>query len=279
MQDDASYVSTWTPKTSLTDEPPAATEAPPKEDRGKEDSIASVPSAAPPEERYHKLKYGEGEGRTEYLVTNQHNGYTLKEGYVLRRTYFNNHIGTLGGSLYDDGKWHSTTTVPRGVKLRLFASLEEGLATAREDAAQRGLKESAPTETAVIQSAERISLNADASQSYHDRLVGTGFSSSGTDFYGKNEHELTLDTGDGGTYDLRVFQTGNDKIGLRVQYEKNHIINGARTVKATFDTLAEALEHVEAYRQLTAPQTKAPVQTASPSGGVPGFVISSPRMR
>ena len=109
--------------------------------------------------------------------------------------------------------------------------------------------------------------------------MGAGFSSSGSDFYGKNEHALTLDAEDSGMYELRVFQTVNDKIGLRVQYEKNHIINGARTVNATFDSLAEALEHVKAYNQLTAPQAKAAVQTTSPTGGVPGFVISSPRMR
>ena len=165
------------------------------------------------------------------------------------------------------------------MKLRLFASLEEGLAAAREDAARRGLKETPPAETATVQSAERISLSSDASQSYHDRLVGAGFSASGLDFYGKHEHTLKLDAEDDGMYELRVFQAGNGKIGLRVQYEKNHIINGARTVRASFDTLAEALEHVEAYRQLTAPQAKAAAQTASPSGGVHGFVISSPRMR
>ena len=178
MQDDASYVSTWTPKTSLTDEQQTATEVPPKEESGKEDSITTAP----------------------------------------------------------------------------------------------------PAETAAVQSAERISPSSDAFQAYHDRLVGAGFSASGLDFYGKHEHTLKLDAEDDGMYELRVFQAGNGKIGLRVQYEKNHIINGARTVRASFDTLAEALEHVEAYRQLTAPQAKAAVQTASPSGGVHGFVISSPRM-
>ena len=274
MQDDASYVSTWTPKTSLTDEQRTATEVPPKED-----CAAIAPPVTLPEKRLHTLKYGEGEGRSEYTVSNQHNGHTLKEGYVLRRTYFNSHVGSLGSRLYEDGKWHSTTTAPQGVKLRLFASLEEGLAAAREDAARRGLKETPPAETATVQSAERISPSSDASQSYHDRLVGAGFSASGLDFYGKHEHTLKLDAEDDEMYELRVFQTGNGKIGLRVQYEKNHIINGARTVRASFDTLAEALEHVEAYRQITAPQAKAAAQTASPSGGVHGFVISSPRMR
>lgn len=32
--------------------------------------------------------------------------------------------------------------------------------------------------------------------------------------------------------------------------EKDHIINGARTVHATFDTLAETLDYVETYRQV-----------------------------
>ena len=161
-----------------------------------------------------------------------------------------------------------------GVKLRLFASQEAGLIAARDDAARHGLKETPPAETAAVQPAKRISPSSDASQFYHDRLVGRDFSSSGANFYGKNEHVLTLGAGDGG-----AFQTVNDKIGLRVQYEKNHIISGARTVNATFDTLAEVLEHVEAYRQLTAPQAKAAALTASPSGGVHDFVISSPRMR
>ena len=45
MQDDASCVSTWTPKTSLTDEQQTATEVPPKEESGKEDSITTTPPA------------------------------------------------------------------------------------------------------------------------------------------------------------------------------------------------------------------------------------------
>ena len=88
-----------------------------------------------------------------------------------------------------------------------------------------------------------------------------------------------MDAGDGETYGLRVLQTVNGKTGLRVQYVKNHIINGARTVNVTFDTLAEAFGHMVAYRQLTVPQAKAAAQTVSPSGGVPGFVISSPRIK
>ena len=267
MQDDSSYVSTWTPKTSLTDEQPTTAEAP----NPKEDSAAAAVPAAPPEKQAHTLKYGEGEGRTEYTISNQHNGYTLQNGYVLRRTYFNSSIGSLGQSLYEDDQWHSTATAPSGMKLKQFETREAAIQVARNDAAQRGLEETPP--------AEKIPSSPDASQSYHDRLVGAGFSPSSLDFYGKHEHILKLDAEDDEMYELRVFQAGNGKIGLRVQYEKNHIINGARTVNATFDSLAESLEHVEAYRQLTAPQAKAAVQTASSSGGVHGFVISRPRMR
>lgn len=369
MQDDANYVSTWTPKTSLADGQPATAEAP----QPKGDSAAAESPAKQPEEQCHTLKYGEGEGRTEYLVTNQHNG-TIRDKYMLHRTYFSEHVGSLGQGMYEDGQWHSTSSAPRGVYLKKFESAEEALGIAREDAAQRGLKEPQPEKTeklrfsipplpktvlafgegdsrieyvaydhsthhalervhfrnstrwpiytmydddcwhvpqdapryapfkqfktaeeaiaaarqdaamrgiaeAMTQTVEHFPASPDASQSYHARLVDTGFSSSGSDFYGKNEHALTLEAGDGGSYELRVFQTGNDKIGLRVQYEKNHIINGARTVNATFDSLAEALEQVEAYRQLTVPQAKTAVQTASPSDGVPGFVISRPRMR
>ena len=245
----------------------------------KEDCAAIAPPVTLPEKRLHTLKYGEGEGRSEYTVSNQHNGHTLKEGYVLRRTYFNSHVGSLGSSLYEDGKWHSTTTAPQGVKLRLFASLEEGLAAAREDATRRGLKETPPAETAAVQSAERISSSSDASQSYHDRLVGAGFSASGLDFYGKHEHTLKLDAEDGEMYELRVFQTGNGKIGLRVQYEKNHIINGARTVRASFDTLAEAWSMWRRTGSSRLRRPKPPLRTASPSGGVHGFVISRPRMK
>lgn len=268
MQDDSSYVSTWTPETSLTDEQPTTAETP----QPKEDGVTAASPAAPPEKQAHTLKYGEGEGRTEYTVSNQHNGYTLQNGYALRRAYFNSSIGSLGQSLYEDGQWHSTATAPSGMKLKQFETQEAAIQVARKDAAQRGLEETPPAEPAAP-------VSALDGETFRDRLAKAGFHPTGSDFYGKNEHELTLDAVDGVMYELRVFQMENDKIGLRVQYEKNHIINGARTVRATFDTLAEALEHLETYRQLTAPQAKAAVQTDSPSGGVPGFVISRPRMK
>ena len=224
MQDDSSYVSTWTPKTSLTDEQQTVMEAPPKEERGKEDSIVAAPPAVPPEEQYHKIKYGEGEGRTEYLVTNQHNGHTLKEGYVLRRTYFNNSIGSLGQSLYEDGQWHSTATAPRGMKLKQFETQEAAIQVARNDAAQRGLEETPPAEDG---------------ETFCERLAREGFHPTGNDFYGKNDHSRTMDAGDGGIFQMRIFQTADNQTGLHVQYEKYNLIDGSRTVDTQFGTLDE----------------------------------------
>ncbi|MDE7065134.1 MAG: hypothetical protein K2O70_06635, partial [Desulfovibrionaceae bacterium] len=210
-----------------------------------------------------------GEGRTEYLVTNQHNGYTLKEGYALRRTYFNNHVGSLGGSLYDDGKWHSTSTTPQGVKLRLFASLEEGLAAAREDAAQRGLRETPPAEPAAPESA----LDG---ETFRERIGKAGFHPTGSDFYGKNEHSKTMDAGDGGIFQMRIFQNAENQTGLRVHYEKYNLIDGSRTVDTQFDTLDAALEFVKGY-QTPAERPAAPVPEET---YVRGMVFSSrPRMR
>ena len=263
MQDDADYVSTWEPKIALSAESPVMSKS---TKQTQESDPITAKTAQPKEKQFHTLKYGEGEGRTEYTVSNQHNGHTL-DGHVLRRTYFNSQIGSLGQNMYEDGQWHRTANVPQGVKLRLFASQEAALQVARDDAAQRGLKE-----TVVQQMPTNTS-------SYHECLAKAGFDVIGSDFYGKNEHKLTVDANNGGTFELRVFQSAEEKIGLRVQYEKDHIINGARTVHATFDTLAEALEYVETYRQVTAPQSKIPARSDSLAGGVQGFVIPSPRMR
>ena len=89
-----------------------------------------------------------------------------------------------------------------------------------------------------------------------------GFRPSGMDFYGKQEHELKVETGDGGIFELRIFQTEEGKVGLRVQYEKDHIINGARTVHASFDTLKETLDYASAYKKMAETQniTAPPVQ-------------------
>lgn len=102
-------------------------EAPPKEERGKEDSIVAASPTAPPEKQSHTLKYGEGEGRTEYTMSNQHSGYTLQNGYVLRRTYFNSNIDSLGQSLYEDGSMGTARQpAPRGMKLKQFETQGSG---------------------------------------------------------------------------------------------------------------------------------------------------------
>ena len=257
MQDDSSYVSTWTPKTSLTDEQP------------KEDSAAAAVPAAPPQKQAHTLKYGEGEGRTEYTVSNQHNGYTLQNGYVLRRTYFNSSIGSLGQSLYENGQWHSTATAPSGMKLKQFETREAAIQVARNDAAQRGLEETPPAEAAAPASTL-------AGETFRERLAREGFHPTGSDFYGKNDHSRTMDAGDGGIFQMRIFQTADNQTGLHVQYEKYNLIDGSRTVDTQFGTLDEALEFVGGYETLAErPAAPAPEETH-----VRGMVFSSrPRMR
>lgn len=258
MQNEPGYVSTWEPKTSLIKEQPTMAEV----RMPKEDGV----SPAPPEKQAHTLKYGDGEGRTEYTVSNQHNGYTL-EGHVLRRAYFNSSIGSLGQSLYEDGQWHSTATAPGGMKLKQFETQEAAIQVARSDAAQRGLE---------VTEAQQTPMDTSA---YYDRLADAGFHSSGSDFYGKHEHTLTIDANDGGTFKMRVFQSAGDQVGLHVQYEKYNLMDDSRTVNTQFSTLDEALDYVEGYRRLAAPQAKAEAPMVSPAKGVQGCVISSLRMR
>lgn len=264
MQDDANYVSTWTPKTSLADGQPTTAEAP----QPQENSAAAESPAKQPEEQCHTLKYGEGEGRTEYLVTNQHNG-TIRDKYMLHRTYFSEHVGSLGQGMYEDGQWHSTSSAPRGVYLKKFESAEEALGVAREDAARRGLKETPPAETAAP-------VSALDGENFRDRLADAGFHPTGSDFYGKDEHSKTMDAGDGGIFQMRIFQTADNQTGLRVQYEKYNMIDGSRTVNAQFGTLDEALEFIGAYQSpVERPAAPVPEETL-----VRGMVFSSrPRMR
>lgn len=264
MQDDSSYVSTWTPKTSLADEQPTTAEMP----QPKEDGVTAASPAVPPEKQSHTLKYGEGEGRTEYTVSNQHNGYTL-DGHVLRRTYFNSSIGSLGQSLYEDGQWHSTATAPRGMKLKQFETQEAAIQVARNDAAQRGLEETPPAEPAAP-------VSALDGETFRERLARAGFHLTGSDFYGKNDHSRTMDAGDGGIFQMRIFQTADNQTGLHVQYEKYNLIDGSRTVDTQFATLDKALEFVGGYETL-AERPAAPVPEET---HVRGMVFSSrPRMR
>ena len=73
---------------------------------------------------------------------------------------------------------------------------------------------------------------------------------------------LYVDSGEGGIFELRIFQTEEGKVGLRVQYEKDHIINGERTVHASFDTLKETLDYASIYKNMAETQniTAPPVQ-------------------
>ena len=165
MQDDSNYVSTWEPKKSLTVEPPLLAES---AEQNRESAAAVTNAVRPEAKQFHTLTFGDGEGRTEYTVSNQHNGYTL-DGHVLRRTHFSSQVGSLGQSFYEDGQWHSTSNTPQGVKLKQFETQEAAIQVARSDAAQRGLKES------LAQSVETVAPEVPAAGvNSHERLVRTG---------------------------------------------------------------------------------------------------------
>ncbi|WP_462431000.1 DUF5710 domain-containing protein, partial [Bilophila wadsworthia] len=165
MQDDSNYVSTWEPKKSLIVEPPILAES---AEQNRESAAAVTNAVQSEAKQFHTLTFGDGEGRTEYTVSNQHNGYTL-DGHVLRRTHFSRRVGSLGQSFYEDGQWHSTSNTPQGVKLKQFESQEAAIQVARSDAAQRGLKES------LAQSVETVAPEVPAADvNSHERLVRTG---------------------------------------------------------------------------------------------------------
>jgi len=108
---------------------------------------------------------------------------------------------------------------------------------------------------------------------YRQQLREAGFQPAASDFHGKQEQVRTLDAGDGGLFEFRIFQTEEGNIGLRVQYERDRVIDAARSRQSVFETLAEALDQVNAYRQRAAPPA------AIPDTVVRGLVFSSPRMR
>ena len=138
------YVSTWTPKTASEDDVPAV---PPNMNEVQEepkvpvsdDSVVPENPPAKKEALYQKVAYSDKDGTSEYSVSNQHNGHIL-DGFIVRRTFFNRQVGSLGRSLYDDGRWYTTATAPAGLGLRQFATQEEALQIARRDAAERGLQ-------------------------------------------------------------------------------------------------------------------------------------------
>ena len=122
MQDDPDYVSQWQPK---------KLEKVEAESQGTTENVQSPPQ---------KLIYGTPEKRTEYTVSTQHNGYEM-EGHVLRRTYFDNQVGSIGQSFYSDGQWHTTANIPQGIKVMQFPDAAMALKVAKDDAIRNGLTE------------------------------------------------------------------------------------------------------------------------------------------
>ena len=110
--------------------------------------------------------------------------------------------------------------------------------------------------------------NADA-EAYSDRLADAGFFPVHKDFFGKNEHKLTVAGGDGDMFELSMFQSPDGKIGLHVQCEKNRIIDDRRTHQSLFDSLDAALRYVENFRQCqTGPEQTVQTSTESPASGM-----------
>ena len=146
---------------------------------------------------------------------------------------------------------------PPGVRFKQFESREDALNFARQDAALLGFADAMTHPEKDLSAA-----SATEGDSYRQAMEKAGFRPSGMDFYGKQEHELKVETGDGGIFELRIFQTEEGKVGLRVQYEKDHIINGARTVHASFDTLKETLDYASTYKKMAETQniTAPPLQ-------------------
>ena len=103
MQENPEYVSNWQPQILEKTEPVTATQT-------TQEAAPQLPC---------KLSFGTPEKRTEYTVSNRHNGYEL-EGHVLRRVYYDNQVGSIGQSLYTDGKWHTTATLPPGAQITVM---------------------------------------------------------------------------------------------------------------------------------------------------------------
>lgn len=174
----------------------------------------------------------------------QHNGYQL-DCYVLRRTSFDSHVGSLGMTLYEDGQWHTTATVPPDLGLRRFGTPDEAIDYAQADARKRGLM--APPQSGQMENGAASDYDSDNPKA---PILSAGFIPLGRDCLGWEEYGLKTDADDGGSYAIRLSCAG-DEINVNVQYEKDHIIDGRRTIKGNFNNLEQALDFVGAYMPLS----------------------------
>ena len=90
---------------------------------------------------------------------------------------------------------------PPGVRFKQFESREDALNFARQDAALLGFADAMTHPEKDLSAA-----SATEGDSYRQAMEKAGFRPSGMDFYGKQEHELKVETGDGGIFELRIFQ-------------------------------------------------------------------------
>ena len=262
MQDDSSYVSTWTPKTSLTDEQPTTAEAP----QPKEDSAAAAPPEKTGSHAQIRPKVKE-ERNTQSPI--KHNGYTLQNWICPAPRLFQQQASVPWGKVCTRRSVAQHGDRAERYETQAVRDAEAAIQVARNDAAQRGLEKTSPAEPAAP-------VSALDGETVRERLARAGFHPTDSDFYGKNDHSRTMDAGDGGIFQMRIFQTADNQTGLHVQYEKYNLIDCSRTVDTQFDTLDKALEFVGRYETL-AERPAAPVPEET---HVRGMVFSSrPRMR
>ena len=91
-------------------------------------------------------------------MSNQHNDHEL-DCHILQRVYYDKQVGFIGQSMYSDGQWYTTATVPDGVKLMEFQNVDSALNTARKDAASKGLTEALSMESLSLPPATSSNQN------------------------------------------------------------------------------------------------------------------------
>lgn len=186
------------------------------------------------------MEFTKDGNKIEYSATNQHNGYIL-EGYVLRKTSFNAQVGLIGQSFYEDGQWHTTATVPSAINLKQFATADAALAVAHADTKELGLLRVKETESMAENSLPKFSENEQ-----NNPILASGFIPLGRDCLGGEEYGLRTNAEDGGIYAIKL-SLAEKEVAVKVQYEKDSIIDTRRTVKGNFDNLDKAMNFIASY--------------------------------
>ncbi len=76
--------------------------------------------------------------------------------------------------------------------------------------------------------------------------MAAGFTPLGRDCLGWEEYGMNANSDDGGIYAIRLSVAG-DEVAVKVQYEKDSIVDARRTAKVNFDKVESALAFVKEY--------------------------------